>query len=307
MMMYRPVVASVIACLIGLCSVPAWGVVVLEKGKNVPTVGYLVRQDDNLVVIRELLPNGQTRQRDLLRSQLDYIRIAVSEERLERLSPDKPEDYRDYAEELAEKRKDPDARAASLRLYLIAAHLDPENLGRSCLLGMVALACHPDEERKFRAMAYLMDPNHDRSLLKSSTTVVQAGSVDDSGQEVLLKALQAFRRGQRRTAMTLAKRPIVRETLERFSDVLTYEEFTQLAKEIPADVLRKVLVLEMMLSNREARASERPKPEGESWSRIVEREGRTPVPSLTLEALTEFDPRKCLYRDGRWVPPDEKP
>lgn len=306
-MMHRPVMVLVIACLLCPWTVPAWAVIVFEKGSDVPTVGYLVRQDEKLVVIREELPNGQTRRRDLLRSQIDDILIAVSKERLEGLSPDKPEDYRDYAEELAEKRKDPDARATSLRLYLIAAHLDPEKLGRSCLLGMVALARHSNEEQKFRAMAYLVDPNHDRSLLKISTTTAHASRVDDGGRDVLLKALKALRRGQHRTAMTLAKRPIVMETLERYSDVLTYEEFTQLEKEVPAETLRKVLVLEMMLSDREDRATEKSKPEIEPWSHIVEREGTAPVPSLRLETLTEIDPRECLYRDGKWIRPDEKP
>jgi len=305
-MKHRLVVVSIFACLSVLWSVTAWGVIVFEKGKDTPTVGYLVRQDDDLVVIQEQLPNGHTRRRDLLRSQIDDILIAVSKERLESLSPDKPEDYRDYAEELAEKRKDPDARAASLRLYLIAAYLDPESLGRSCLLGMVALARHPDEERKFRAMAYVVDPNHDRSLLKSSISAGQASGVDDNGRQVLLKALRAYRRGRRGTAMTLAKRSIVKETLERYSDVLTHDEFIRVDKEIPADILRKVLVLEMMLSNPENPAAEQAKPEAERWSRIVEREETVPVPSLTLETLTEFDPRECLYRDGQWVLPDRK-
>jgi hypothetical protein len=38
-----------------------------------------------------------------------------------------------------------------------------------------------------------------------------------------------------------------------------------------------------------------------AWSRELQAEGGKAVPSLGLETLTEFDPRKCRYRDGKWV------
>ena len=31
--------------------------------------------------------------------------------------------------------------------------------------------------------------------------------------------------------------------------------------------------------------------------------GLAPLPSLDLETLTEFDPRKCVFRDGKWTEP----
>lgn len=285
---------------------PAWGVIVFEKGKDQPIVGYLERQDDNLVVVRQLLPNGQTQLRELLRSEIDDILIAVSDERLQTLSPENPAAYRDYAEELAEKRKDPDARATGLRLYLIAAYLDPEKLGRSSLLGMAGLARTPAEERRFRAMAYLLDPNHDRGLLLDSAKNTGAeGIQDDQGQDVLLKAMRAFRKGKRATAITMAGRPATQKALARFSDVLTLEELESVGKEVPPDILRKLLTLELILASGETAARDQDSDEMAPWSRIVDREGTAPVPSLSLESLTEFDPRECVFSDGQWGRPKE--
>ena len=92
----------------------------------------------------------------------------MSEERLAELVRSNPDAYREYAEELAEKRKDPDAQQTSIRLFQMAAVLDPQRLGRSCLLGMVPLARDAAEQRRFRAMAYLLDPDHDPALLQAS-------------------------------------------------------------------------------------------------------------------------------------------
>ncbi len=295
----RTLLLPLVALLFATQAAPVWAVIVFEKGKDQPIVGYLERQDENRVIIRELLPDGRTQLRDIARSEIDDILIAVSNERLELLDPSKPAAYRDYAEELAEKRKDPDARATGLRLYLIAAYLDSEKLGRSSLLGMVGLARTPIEERRFRAMAYLLDPNHDRSLLQKSSE--RAAVVDDEGQDVLLKAIRAFRRGERRTAMVLASRQVVQKAFARFSDVLTHEEFTTVGKDVPPDILRKMLTLELMLSGREAVARDKSSDDVVPWSRIIRREGTAPVPSLTLETLTEFDPRECFFRNGKWV------
>ena len=303
----RRLQVSLFALLLAIQASPVRAVIVFEKGKDQPTVGYLERQDENLIVIREQLPGGRTQIRELLRSEIDDILITVSNERLESLSPDKPATYRDYAEELAEKRKDPDARATGLRLYLIAAHLDSAKLGRSSLLGMVGLARTPSETRRFRAMAYLLDPNHDRSLLQGSPNATGPPAiVDDEGREVLLKAIQAFRRGESRWR-TLADREIVKKAFERFSDVLSHEEFISVGKETPPDVLRKVLTLELILAGKDGSERKQHSKEVAPWSRIVDREGTVAVPWLSLETITEFDPRECLFRSGNWGRPQGEP
>ena len=127
------------------------------------------------------------------------------------MRPDRPQAYRDYAEELAEKRDDPEARMTSLRLYLIAAHLDPERLGRGCLLGMSNLAETPFEARKYRALAYLLDPKHDRTIFQ--LPLPPPAKSDPSRQE-FLRCLAAFAGGRLKEALGLARKPGVQDHFE---------------------------------------------------------------------------------------------
>jgi hypothetical protein len=283
-----------IGCVLALCaSAPA--VTIFERGKTEPTRGRLLRETAQHVEVAVARPDGGEEKRLIARGDIEDMINPVSRERLEALSPDNPRDYRNYAEELAEKRIDPDARAAAIRLYLIAAHLAPEELARSCLLGMTALARSPEEERKFRAMAYLYDRDHDRRLLRDVAkpkAPVEASEARDG----LLRALQLRRQGNRRAAILNAERSGVKEEFLKHSDKLTFEEFSQPG--LPDDLISRIVALELSLESGEGPASG-----GARWSQIIAADQTAPVPSLTLETLTEFDPRHSVYRNGTWVRP----
>ncbi len=135
--------------LLGPCAEPARAVILFLKGQDEPVRGYLLESDEHRVVINELLPDNSIKKRTFLRSEIEDLLQTVSAERLESLRPEEPDKYREYAEELAEKSKDPDARVTAIRLFLIAAHLAPDRLGRSCLLGIVPLAEDEPQQRRF--------------------------------------------------------------------------------------------------------------------------------------------------------------
>ncbi|MBW3595801.1 MAG: hypothetical protein KY475_00840 [Planctomycetes bacterium] len=283
------------ACVLLATCASAQAVTIFERGKTEPTRGRLVRETALHVTIDEVLPDGRTRERVIPRTVIEDMIDPVSAERLKSLSPDNPQAYRNYAEELAEKRIDPDARAAAIRLYLIAAHLAPEDLARSCLLGMTALARTPAEERKFRAMAYLYDPDHDRRLLREAAAS-EAPAAPSEARDGLVRALQLRRQGNRRAAILNVERTAVKEELSKHADVLTYEEFAQPG--LPDELLSKIVGLELALESGEAASA------GSSrWSQLIVADQTAPIPSLTLETLTEFDPRRTLYRNGKWVAP----
>jgi hypothetical protein len=276
------------------CASPASAVTIFERGKAEPTRGRLLRQSAGQVTIQEALPEGTTRERTILRSEIEDLIDPVSSERLAGLSPEQPQAYRNYAEELAEKRIDPDAQAAAIRLYLIAAWLDPEGMAKSSLLGMTALARSPDEEREFRAMAYLYDPDHDRRLLRAAEPKEAAANPTET-RDYLLRALKLRRQGNGPGASTNLNRSGVKEELKKYSDYLTFEELSQAG--LPDALLRKIVALELFLESGDRAAEGAP-----AWSQIY-RPGMPPVPALRLETLTEFDPRLCVYRDGKWVAP----
>ncbi len=287
------VVSVLVAC--GLAT-SALGVTIFERGKAEPTRGRLLRQDAEQVTIEETLPTGEVRQRTIARSQIEDIIHPVSTERLAALTPDEPHAYRNYAEELAEKRVDPDARDTAIRLYLIAAWLDPQNLAKSSLLGMTALARTPEEERNLRAMAYLYDPDHDRRLLRETSSENTAASTSDA-REGLLKALKLRRQGNRRAALLHFGRERVALELEKYSSTLNAEEFMQAG--LPDSLLQKIVTVELALESGGAADTKAP----QRWSQIYHGGNTKPVPSLYLETLTEFDPRLCVYRDGKWTEP----
>jgi hypothetical protein len=298
--------AALIGCLSSesLCK----AVIIIEKNVAEPVRGYLVDANADRVIVDVLLPNGETRQRILPRSSIEEMIQAVSRERLESLRSDRPQDYRDYAEELAGKTNDPDAQRTAIRLYQIAAHLAPEKLGRSCLLGMIALARNREEERKFRAAAYLLDSEHDRSVLRTGKVGVADGKLSDDQRKQMGLLLRSLREGRVPDARVAARRPALQEPLRQVSPFLVLSDFDEIrtGEVLPPHLLFQVLAAEMALDRVPGDRgigdlSDDPGARPTSgWSRITDPKQIAPLPVLTFELLTEFDPRQCHFRNGKW-------
>jgi hypothetical protein len=343
-------------CLLTFCASPAAAVIIYIKEQAQPVRGYFVREDDQAVTLLEVLPDGSTTERSIPRSQIDDMIRSVSEQRLSELDPSKPDAYREYAEELAEKRKDPDAQRTSIRLFQIAAILDPERLGRSCLLGMVTLARDTTEQRRFRAMAYLLDPAHDTALLQTTVQPSERTStLDEKQAEFLLKPLRLLRQGKRKDALAQGRRCKLEERLPLLTDTITYLDFEKACRPtcpecdrgrqtcsncggtrsvagsgganvpcaacggsgeipcttchgnfrsppLPPSLLRRILEVEAQWLPAVTESSEESGPGGSPlWSHAAQREQTAPAHALTLDTLTEFNPRHNRYVDGNWT------
>lgn len=280
----------------------AWAAVVLLKDRAEPVYGRIVRQDGESVVLRSHDAAGKAHDETFSRDQVEEILATVSNERLLALDPTRPSDYRDYAEELWSRRQDPEVRETAIRLYVIAAWLDRENLARSSLLGMIALARTPEEEKKFRAALFVNDPSTSLEFVDGAST--SPGSQDNSAPQELLKALRLLRTNKGGAARNIAEKPAVAALLDRYSGVLTKAEFNAASGRavLSPRELRQCLLLELEMEaivNPKGVANRAAAPA--AWSRQVQGEGGKPVPSLALETLTEFDPRKCRFRGGEWV------
>ncbi len=294
--------------LLASWALPCYGVIILQKDNPVSIKGFLVSENDQRVVVDELLPNGETRQRVVQRAEIDVMIVSVAPERLAALNPEKPQDYRDYADELSEKREDPEARNAAIRLYLLAAHLDPAGQGRGALLSMAGLARSPAEERKFRAMVYLLDPAHDRSVLKPpARPKTVAVALTESEQTMLLTAIRALRSGNRREALNFTRRPLFQQVFQRFSSMFTLEAFRAAASQrtglLPRAVQKKLLALELMVLGQPGQESRDEK--DVPWSTLVTNKRDSPVAQLSLETITEFNPAETVFRDNRWTLPKD--
>ncbi len=286
----------------------ALAVVVFTKDREEPVMGFFVREDARTVTIEELQPDGKRKLLPISRDNIADIIMTVSHERLETLTPADPDAYRNYAEELAEKRRDPEARETAIRLYLIAAHLVPQRLGRSSLLGMIDLARSADEEIAFRAMAYLLDPEHDPRVLRPVGALRAKPDGGSAARDDLVSALQLLRRGNVVAARRFIDRPEVQTELEQYREIMSVQDFYQALneKQLSDARLQKILLLELGLSSKQGDGAELAgKRDDSSWSVSIRRDGSGPVPVLKLESITEFDPQKCQFRGGKWLAPDD--
>lgn len=224
------IAVSILALTAGVMMWPSTvsAVIIFLKTPGQPIRGYLVRQTERVITIQQLKTDGSQQQRTIARSDIDQVLIAVSQQRLASLDPTNPDGYREYAEELAEKRKDPDAQLTAIRLFVIAAYLAPAKLGHSAMLGLIPLARDAQELRRFRAMAYLLDPAHDTAVFSSPALRNRTGSELDEGRsKTLLGALRLLRQGRRRDALAQAKRTHLESTLATLTLSISYQEFVQ--------------------------------------------------------------------------------
>jgi hypothetical protein len=309
------------AALLLIFASSAHAVVVYKKGTTQPIAGYLVRDDDREVVLRQVRSDGRSEDMAILKTEIEDLLLTVEPARLAALDPARPQDYREYADELAEKKLDPEARDVALRLYVIAADLGSRTRGSSGsstpgdsnndlapLLGLIALARSPEEEVRFRAAAYLSDPRHDPALLKIPTAIASsAAPANPAAQGKLLEAVQLVRRGKGDVAARMIVQVDIAAELAAARAIVTKEEFLRLCKTRQLDdaelktLLKLELALETALFPPPTTASSA-KDSSRSWSQLLAQ----PQPSLrplSLEHLTEFNPRESVYREGKWVEP----
>jgi hypothetical protein len=305
---WRIEIACAAALALLMIASPASAVVIYRKGEDKPVMGFLLSQDPQRVVVG--VPTAKGRQQEIVIPRSDISRMieTVDRERLASLSHENPAAYRDYGEELSEKRQDPEARQTAIRLFLIAVWLDPE-LTRSAMLGMIRLARNEREEAKFRALAYLLDEDHDRSLLKPPQTTVEAPSDLSAEQRANIRRLLQYLRQDRpdQARRLLADHPEIMRNLEQFDEVVSTAEIQSAARGgfVGPSLVSKLVELEVALSESPATVEvETPREPAASWSEGRRINGFRPLPVIKLETVTEFNPRASVYRNGRWVDPD---
>lgn len=168
--------------------------------------GFVLIDDGTNLKIRILTPDGQEIEKNFERGKIQIIH-ELDVKLLEGLSPDNPKAYFDYAEELARHKADPEARERAKELYLIAAKLKPKELGSKSLLSMSALAESEAEARKYRAMAYLLDPKADakKILTEEAGKAAPSAQIPARALEDFLNALRLYRAGKIKEAEETAQ------------------------------------------------------------------------------------------------------
>ena len=321
--------------------------------------GFVLNDDGTKLKISIPTPDGQEKVSEYLHAKITIVH-QLDVKRLEGLSSDNPKAYRDYAEELARQEADPEARYMAMRLYLIAAHLAPTELGSSSLLRMSALATTPGEARKYRAMAFLLDPKTDAEILKvEAVKPAQPAIFSPRALEDFTKALQLYRAGQIKLATETAKREGVDKIFSMAPGKINQKTFlqwcadancttcradgtvvcpacqgrgfvlnnfvqrvlctnckgkkkvtcpdcggTHIRDPLPDQGLRVVLRYELWAMDQQGGGDSSVRKDAtdtNSWSAVLQSRRLSPVLPLSLETITSFDPRKCRYRNRKWV------
>src|SRR5206468_4152061 len=133
--------------------------------------------------------------------------------------------------------------------------------------------------------AYLLDPEHDRRVLKDPQPVKVASGGTAASRDQLLAALRLLRQGKVTPARNLLQIPAVRAQLDQYKEVLAYQELAGLkaGEPLAPPLLRKVLLLETALAYRSTEDLGPKKEAGASWQQSLVRDGGAPLPVLSLE------------------------
>lgn len=343
------------------------GAIVIEVGKQ-RVAGFFESGDADQIVVRIKTPGGKDRVEVFERAKIKIIH-EVDRGRLEKLTKEDPKAYQDYAALLAKQNADPEAKALATRLLLIAAFLDPPNQGRNCLLKMSALATTPADARKYRAMAYLIDPKNDPALLKAEPVSPSVAPPEPEpkapGLNDFLTALKLYRSGdlvQIKGAAKSLKGEGVADLFRKAPGKMNQKDFVKACNDAACTKCKKGSMtcatckgmgtvtgfdprgfgnmqkcstcqgkgqqkcsscdgfglnpyseeyLQVIL-RAEIWALDQVLPQetiskktsgDQSWSRTLNHQQTTAAAQLRLETITEYDPRACLFRSGKWVAP----
>ena len=218
--LYRAVV--VFAVLL-FCDTAKAVVITLQDGTRLGC--WIIQKDESEVVVDVVSKSGSRDRKTFKLADITDVSYAVSSARLEKLNPEKPLLYKEYAEELAEITIDPEARPMSLRLYQIALHLAPDEFGESCLLGMIRIARDADEQRRLRAAAFLHLRNQDDTILASQDHR-SAADDEDTDQNELLKLLRDLRTRKRMVPRS-NELPALCAAISPYAESLSNEELSK--------------------------------------------------------------------------------
>jgi hypothetical protein len=222
-----PVRRFCLGLVIGLlCSTSVASAILIETDAG-RVGGFVLNDDGTNLKISISTPDGQEKVGEYLHAKIKVLH-QLDVKRLEGLTPDNPKAYFDYAEELARQEADPEAGYTAMRLYLIAAHLAPTKFGSRSLLGMSTLAKTPAGARKYRAMAFLLDPKADAEILKAEVVKpAPSAQFQDRALRDFTKALQLYRAGQINLASETAKHEGVDKIFSKAPGKIDLKTFLQ--------------------------------------------------------------------------------
>lgn len=219
--------------------------------------------------------------------------------RLASLSPERPADYLELAEDVIDRAAGgpsaaPD-RALARRLASIAGAVDVSGSGRSAALFLAEHADSDVERSRMLAIADVLDPDSDARSARSE----QADAALS-----LVRAFALYRRGESARARDAIGAAGAATLLDRHPEILQGGTARFLADcnamraaGPPAMSPQQLEALHALTAGTIAGAPR-------TWSESIAQGGAAPLPEIDLgdpKAIFGVDPTECLWRDGAWV------
>lgn len=279
--------------------------VIVVRDEPQPYVGRITVSDSEKLTIEIVDAEGITREITFAPERVLLIVKAEDRERLESLVPGQWEAYRNLAEELASQRIDPQAAELAIRLFLIVAYHERGSVREGALASLVGLARDPEEEKRFRTLAYRMSEREESQWLQPPITLVRT-PLSPAERELLLRTIRLIRQDEGDQALAQMRSDGFSTTYVKVEHLLPFQDLKRYAYSRVVTTRRMTDLLRFELALMD--------PVSEDGEAMEIRKGTTGWSSINLEAqpplhdvdwltVTEFDPRDHLYRDGSWRRP----
>ncbi len=277
----------------------SYGDVVFIDGQP-PIYGLFISEIAGVIEFEKLDESANGQQTITIpRSQVARLVRTIDSTLLSQLSPDHPARYRDFAEVVGSYASDPFAQSLARRLYLLSAYWGRGEVRSSGFRGMIGLAKRPERTR-IQAFAFQLDSNFDRSWFdqvdfKSRNEGRQQIGSDRQHASQLFECVRLIRNQRYEEAgkllNSLEKTGAPNRASARLMAILKQ---VQIARRASLAELSLIIQAEVDWITAEENQPD--------WNKLV-RDKKPDFRILSFETVSEFDPKKCVFRRGRWTEP----
>lgn len=285
--------------LTSLVDVASAVIVVIDNGRT-EVRGYEVSRSTTVLVIDQVKSDGSRERRSFSLTDPDVqVLDAINTADLEQLDPGNPKAYLDLASRLEAKVTDPEVHDLVVRLFLIAAHLDTENLSVQSFRYLSFRGRTVDETNRFKAIL--------RSIDKSGNPVTSQITGKPQAEFLFIADQIAQFRIGRAANLNPAAMEFLAASIKNSGVKLSMSDVIERAKpgvnQVSFETEVALVTLEAWL--RQQATSEKNSSAKSDWATLLSTRNIAPARAFTIEGATEFNPAHCVYSNGQWVAPVE--
>ena len=275
------------------------------RGQQLPPMaGQIISQTESQIKFRPFIDGAYQNAQTFTVEEIEQSIVTLDRQRLEKLDPNKPAEYRDYAEELAAHVSDPAAIDLARRLYLLAAYHSSGAIRSGSISGLISLA-NSDANRRQLKMLQLIDNPQFSNFEAHEWNGLDKQTPTQAEKQLMLKLILALRQERPIEASNILSSAENRDSLNKWNEQCTLGEFDRIATvNRPSKLqLSKLLTIEVMVRQP---SSNRVGTRRQGWGDLAMQSTGSFGVLPTFKNVTRFDPDQSVFRNNRWVLPARK-